>query len=47
VGTPEQVAEKLRRYVDLGCAGVIPWCTDYPSTQTLELFAEKVMPEFR
>jgi F420-dependent oxidoreductase-like protein len=47
VGTPEQVAEKLLRYVDLGCAGVIPWCTDYPSTQTLELFAEKVMPEFR
>jgi F420-dependent oxidoreductase-like protein len=47
VGTPEQVAEKIARYVALGCGGVIPWCADYPDTTTLELFATKVMPEFR
>jgi len=47
VGTPEQVAEKLQTYIDLGCTGFIPWCSDYPSTQTLELFAEKVIPSFR
>ncbi len=47
VGTPEQVCEKLAVYADLGCGGVVPWCADYPSTETLELFATKVMPEFR
>ncbi len=47
VGTPEQVAEKVRTYADLGCAGFIPWCADYPDTETLELFATEVMPAFR
>jgi F420-dependent oxidoreductase-like protein len=47
VGTPEQVAEKMQTYVDLGCGGFVPWCSDYPDTQTLELFASEVMPEFR
>ena len=30
VGTPEQVCEKIQAYVDLGCTGFVPWCTDYP-----------------
>ncbi|MGD9704325.1 MAG: LLM class F420-dependent oxidoreductase [Acidimicrobiia bacterium] len=47
VGTPEQVAEKIRTYRSLGCTGFIPWNADYPDTQTLELFATKVIPEFR
>ena len=47
VGTPEQVAEKIQQYVDLGCTGFIPWCSDYPDTETLELFATQVMPNFR
>lgn len=47
VGTPEQVAEKLQAYVDLGCTGFVPWCSDYPETESLVLFAEKVMPAFR
>jgi F420-dependent oxidoreductase-like protein len=47
VGTPEQVAEKIRAYVDLGCTGFVPWCADYPETESLVLFAEKVMPELR
>ena len=47
VGTPEQVAEKIRAYVQLGCTGFVPWCADYPDDTTLRLFAEKVMPEFR
>ncbi len=47
VGTPEQVCEKIRAYVDLGCAGFLPWCADYPDTETLRLFGEKVLPEFR
>ena len=47
VGTPEQVCEKIQTYVDLGCTGFIPWCPDYPSTETMELFAKHVMPQFR
>jgi alkanesulfonate monooxygenase SsuD/methylene tetrahydromethanopterin reductase-like flavin-dependent oxidoreductase (luciferase family) len=47
VGTPEQVAEKIKTYVDLGCTGFVPWVSDYPDTETLTLFAEKVMPNFR
>ena len=47
VGTPDQVSEKIQRYLDAGCTGFIPWCSDYPSTETLELFATKVIPNFR
>jgi F420-dependent oxidoreductase-like protein len=47
VGTPEQVAEKIRTYIDLGCTYFVPWCSDYPDHTTLKLFAEKVIPEFR
>jgi F420-dependent oxidoreductase-like protein len=39
VGTPEQVAEKVQTYVDLGCTGFYPWCSDYPDTETVALFA--------
>ena len=47
VGTPEQVAEKVAAYAELGCRGFIPWCADYPDTETLELFATEVVPGFR
>ena len=47
IGTPEQVCEKLRTYIDLGATSFMPWCSDYPGTETLRLLAEKVMPEFR
>jgi F420-dependent oxidoreductase-like protein len=47
VGTPEQICEKLRVYADLGVGGIVPWCSDFPETETLRLLAEKVMPEFR
>jgi F420-dependent oxidoreductase-like protein len=47
VGTPEQVADKIQAYIDLGCGGFVPWCSDYPDPASLELFATEVMPEFR
>jgi F420-dependent oxidoreductase-like protein len=47
VGTPEQVSEKIQTYIDLGCAGFVPWCADYPDTETLTLLATEVMPNFR
>ena len=46
VGTPEQVAEKIDQYVKLGCTSFMPWCSDYPSDQTLRLFA-RVADELR
>jgi alkanesulfonate monooxygenase SsuD/methylene tetrahydromethanopterin reductase-like flavin-dependent oxidoreductase (luciferase family) len=46
VGTCEQVAEKIQTYVDLGCRGFIPWCADYPGTETLDALATEVMPRF-
>ncbi len=47
VGTPEQVCERIREYQALGCGGIVPWCSDYPDTETLRLFGERVLPEFR
>jgi F420-dependent oxidoreductase-like protein len=47
VGTPEQVAERMRTYIDLGCTGFYPWCSDYPDTETVQLLAEKVVPQLR
>jgi F420-dependent oxidoreductase-like protein len=47
IGTPEQVAERIRAYVDLGCTYFVPWCADYPDDTTLRLFAEQVVPELR
>jgi F420-dependent oxidoreductase-like protein len=47
VGTPEQVAARIQAYVDLGCTGFYPWCSDYPETETVRLFAEQVIPALR
>jgi F420-dependent oxidoreductase-like protein len=47
VGTPEQVCEKIRTYMDLGLGGIVAWPSDFPETETVRLLAEKVMPEFR
>ncbi|MDP1819140.1 MAG: LLM class F420-dependent oxidoreductase [Acidimicrobiales bacterium] len=47
VGTPEQVIEKIQTYVALGCAGFIPWCSDYPGTESMHLLAEQVIPALR
>jgi len=47
VGTPEQVAARIEEYRALGCTGFYPWCSDYPETETVRLFAEKVVPAFR
>ena len=46
VGTPEQVAERIKEYVALGCTGFYPWCSDYPDTETVRLFAQ-VMDSLR
>lgn len=47
VGTPEQVAEQVRTYAELGCSYFVPWFADAPSTDSLHRFAEEVVPRFR
>jgi F420-dependent oxidoreductase-like protein len=47
VGTPEQVCEKIAAYQALGCTGFMPWCSDYPSAETLELFGTEVLSQVR
>ena len=47
VGTPDQVIERIGLYREMGCTSIIPWCRDYPATDTLTLFAEQVVPSAR
>lgn len=45
VGNPEQVAETLQQYIDIGCS---EFClSGYPHAREAELFGELVMPYFR
>jgi F420-dependent oxidoreductase-like protein len=47
IGTPEQVTEKIKTYIDLGATSFMPWCSDYPDDTSVRLLAEKVIPNFR
>ncbi|HSJ43225.1 MAG TPA: LLM class flavin-dependent oxidoreductase [Euzebyales bacterium] len=47
VGTPEQVAEALRPFVDLGVEHLMLRFVDFPSTGGAELFASEVVPLLR
>jgi alkanesulfonate monooxygenase SsuD/methylene tetrahydromethanopterin reductase-like flavin-dependent oxidoreductase (luciferase family) len=44
VGTPQQVAAQLQKFVDVGCEYFIMRFLDFPSTRGIELFADEVMP---
>ncbi|NJN83700.1 MAG: hypothetical protein HC802_16445 [Caldilineaceae bacterium] len=44
VGTPEEVADQLRIYTDLGVEYLIVRCLDFPRTEGIELFCHEVMP---
>ena len=47
VGTPEQVADQLRSYIELGITHFLLWFMDAPEEDGLRLFAEQVAPRFR
>lgn len=40
IGSRAEVADKIGRYIEMGCSGFIPWCVDYPDSTSLEVFAE-------
>jgi alkanesulfonate monooxygenase SsuD/methylene tetrahydromethanopterin reductase-like flavin-dependent oxidoreductase (luciferase family) len=46
-GTPQQVADKMRALLDVGCSAFIPWCHDFPSDETLQRYATEVAPLLR
>lgn len=47
VGTPAQVAEQLRAFLDLGVTYLIVRALDFPATDGIELFAQEVLPLLR
>jgi F420-dependent oxidoreductase-like protein len=47
VGTPQQVIDKIGAYREMGVSSIIAWNRDYPSTDTLTLVGEQVIPAFR
>ena len=47
VGTPEQVAEQLQRFVDVGVEYLIVRTVDFPRAEGLVLFAEEVIPRLQ
>jgi alkanesulfonate monooxygenase SsuD/methylene tetrahydromethanopterin reductase-like flavin-dependent oxidoreductase (luciferase family) len=44
VGTPDQVADKLRAFVDLGVTYFVVRLIDFPDNTGLQLFMDEVMP---
>ncbi len=44
VGTPAQVAEQMRSFVDLGVDRFILDCAGFPDLTTLDLLIDEVLP---
>jgi len=47
VGTPDEIEQQLRVYIDKGMTHFMLWFMDAPSPEGLRLFAREVMPRFR
>jgi alkanesulfonate monooxygenase SsuD/methylene tetrahydromethanopterin reductase-like flavin-dependent oxidoreductase (luciferase family) len=47
IGTPDEIARRVRDYVDLGVTHFMLWFMDFPSLEGIRLFAREVMPRFR
>lgn len=46
VGTPDEVAGQVRRFVNMGASHFMFRFADFPSTQGAELFQKEVIPQF-
>lgn len=47
IGTPQQVIDRMGEFIDAGAGGFVLWAPDYPQTESLQAFAEQVVPAFR
>lgn len=45
IGTPDEVAEKLRAYADLGITQVMCWFMDFPDLTSMRRLATEVLPK--
>lgn len=47
IGTPDEVAQRIRAYTALGVSHFMLWFVDVPREDSTRLFAEQVAPRFR
>lgn len=47
IGTPQEVKEKLNRYIEKGVDHFMLWFMDYPDTCGIELFAKEVLHNYK
>ena len=47
IGTPDEIEQRLRAYIEVGATHFMFWFMDAPQEEGLRLFAEQVMPRFR
>lgn len=47
VGTPDELAEQIQSYTDLGFSHFVLRFADYPKTDGVELFIKEVLPRYR
>jgi len=47
MGTPEECAEEIQAPIDVGISKFMCWFVEFPKTHGMELFADKVVPQFR
>jgi alkanesulfonate monooxygenase SsuD/methylene tetrahydromethanopterin reductase-like flavin-dependent oxidoreductase (luciferase family) len=47
VGTPDELADQIQAYSDLGFSHLVLRFADYPRAEGVELFMKKVMPRFK
>lgn len=47
LGTPDQIAEQLQAYIDLGITAFMLGSWELEDLQTVELLARQVLPHFR
>ena len=47
IGTPDQVAARIQRYIDLGVEHFMLRFVDFPRTDGANLFIQEVLPRFR
>ena len=46
-GTPDEIYEKLLKYIDLGVENFMLWFIDSPSTYGMEIFSKEIISKYK
>ena len=46
-GTPDEIYEKLLKYIDLGVENFMLWFIDSPSTEGMEIFSKEIISKYK